>query len=96
MKRVLLCTGLCMAGIGAVLVVAWLAGAFARVGLDGNIVLALVLGIFFSSLLGVGLMALMFYSDRSGQDAEAHAVLLQDDEAAPDLTIGVPPRQDKG
>ena len=85
-----------MAGIAAVLVVAWLAGGFARVGLDGNIVLALMLGIFFSSLLGVGLMALMFYSDRSGQDAQAHAVLLDDDELAPDATIGIPPRDDKG
>jgi len=83
-----------MAGIAAVLVVVWLAGGFVQVGLDGNIVLALVLGIFFTSLLGVGLMALMFYSDRSGLDAEAHAVLLKDDEAAPDLTIGVPPKKD--
>ena len=85
-----------MAGIAAVLVVAWLAGGFARVGLDGNIVLALMLGIFFSSLLGVGLMALMFHSARSGQDAQAHAVLLQVDEPPPDATFGVPPHQDKG
>jgi hypothetical protein len=84
-----------MAGIAAVLVVAWLAGGFERVGLDANIVLALVLGIFFSSLLGVGLMALMFHSERSGQDAEAHTVLLRDDEAAPDITIGVPQERDK-
>ena len=83
-----------MAGIAVVLVVAWLAGGFARVGLDGNIVLALMLGIFFSSLLGVGLMALMFYSDRSGQDDQAHAVPLHD-EPPPDATIGIPPRDNK-
>ncbi len=95
MKRILLFSGLCVAGIAAALVVAWLAGGFARIGLDGNIVLALMLGIFFSSLLGIGLMALIFYSDRSGQDAEAHAVHRQEDEPAPDVKIEVPPGKDQ-
>jgi hypothetical protein len=62
----------CVAGIAAVVLVIWLAGGFARTALDGNITLALVLGISFSSLLGVGLMGLIFYSNRSGQDDEAY------------------------
>jgi hypothetical protein len=58
--------------IAVALLVFWLANGFARVGLDTNIVIALALGILFSILLGVGLMTLVFYSDRSGQDDQVH------------------------
>ena len=62
----------CLLGIGAVLLVVWVSGGFQGTGLNASIALALALGILFSSLLGVGLMALIFYSNRSGQDDEAH------------------------
>jgi hypothetical protein len=62
----------CFLGIGAVLLVVWLSGGFQGTGLTASIALALALGILFSSLLGVGLMALIFYSNRSGQDEQAH------------------------
>ena len=41
-------------------------------GLSGHGIAAVVLGVTFSVLLAVGLMALVFYSNRSGQDDEAH------------------------
>jgi hypothetical protein len=49
---------------------AWAANGFTDIGLDlqGNI--AMVLGSVLLSALGVGLMALMFYSDSSGRDEE--------------------------
>ena len=62
----------CIAGIAAILLVIWLAGGFQRTAFDANVTLALVLGILFSSVLGVGLMALIFYSNRSGQDDKAY------------------------
>ena|SRR5450432_2899057 len=62
----------CVAGIAAVLLIIWLAGGFQGTALDANITVALVLGILFSSLLGVGLMGLIFYSNRSGQDDKAY------------------------
>ena len=57
--------------VGATLLIAWLAGGFARVGMDTNVTIALVLAILFSSLLCIALMTLIFYSDRSGRDQEA-------------------------
>ena len=66
--------------IAAVLLIIWLAGGFARVGLDFNVSLALVLGIFFSSLLGIGLMALIFHSNRSGRDEDAHRMTPRQDD----------------
>ena len=83
----------CVAGIAAVLLVIWLAGGFQRTALDANITLALVLGILFSSLLGIGLMALIFYSNRSGQDDEAYRSAGSDTSDAP---MNVPPPRDKG
>lgn len=37
-------------------------------GLDTNMVVATVLGVFFSMLLGCGLFAAAFFSDKSGHD----------------------------
>ena len=37
-------------------------------GLDKNMVIATVLGVFFSMLLGCGLFAAAFFSDKSGHD----------------------------
>jgi hypothetical protein len=69
----------CSGGIAAALLIIWLAGGFARVGLDTNVTLALVLGIFFSSLLGIALMGLIFHSNRSGRDEDAYRTTIRED-----------------
>jgi hypothetical protein len=54
--------------IGAVIVVlglVWAFGGFENLGLDASGVIALSLGIIFTVALGVGLMAAVFYSERS-------------------------------
>jgi hypothetical protein len=64
-----------LASIGAilaVLIVLWAANGFSTGGLSDHGIAAIVLGVTFSVLLAVGLMALVFYSNRSGQDDEVH------------------------
>ena len=56
----------------AVIAVLMIAGALTYLGvtstLDTNMVIATTLGVFFSVLLGCGLFALAFFSDKSGYD----------------------------
>jgi hypothetical protein len=56
----------------AVLAVVMVAGALTYLGmtgdLDANLVIATFLGVFFSVLLGCGLFAAAFFSDKSGHD----------------------------
>jgi hypothetical protein len=56
----------------AVIAVIRVAGALTYLGmtgdLDANLVIATVLGVFFSVLLGCGLFAAAFFSDKSGHD----------------------------
>ena len=56
----------------AVIAVVMVAGALAYLGatgdLDANLVIATVVGVFFSVLLGCGLFAAAFFSDKSGHD----------------------------
>jgi hypothetical protein len=57
--------------VAGVLFLIWAMNGFvslASLGLSGNILVALILGIVLSTGLGVGLMGLVFYSDRSDQD----------------------------
>jgi hypothetical protein len=54
-----------------VMFVAWL-----TVDLDATHYVALGLGVLFSLAVGVGLMALVFYSSRSGHDERAHQAQL--------------------
>jgi hypothetical protein len=49
---------------------AWATGGF--VGLSGKGVVALTLGFLLTMGLAIGLMALVFFSDRSGRDDEAN------------------------
>lgn len=99
MKKTYVFAAACLGGIGAILLVVWLAGGFHRTALDANISLALVLGILFTCLLGVGLMGLIFYSNRSGQDEQAYRFDidhgLHDDDGS-DAEKGIPPRRDNG
>jgi hypothetical protein len=70
-----------LGGIAAVLLALWGVGAFHGIGAGGAI--ALLLGIAFTSILGVGLMGLIFYSDRSNMDEDAQGVAVSRSESAP-------------
>jgi hypothetical protein len=62
-----------LGGIAAVLLLLWALNDFHGLGLDAAGTVALMLGITLTSALGVGLMALVFYSDRSNADEDAHS-----------------------
>jgi len=66
MKWVLTYSLACSGAIGAVL--AWALGGIDTEGVSTHGIIAIVLGTMFTVLVGVGLMALIFYSNRSGQD----------------------------
>jgi len=68
MKWILTYSLACSGAIGAVLVLAWAFGGIDTEGVSPSGVVALILGAMFTVLVGVGLMALVFYSNRSGQD----------------------------
>ncbi len=53
----------CFAAIIVVLGLFWLFGGFDSLGLDTSGIIALSLGILFTTALGVGLMAAIFYSE---------------------------------
>lgn len=57
-----------LGGIVAAMAIFWAFGGFDQLGLSESGAVALCVGIIFTSLLGVGLMALVFYSDRSNVD----------------------------
>ena len=50
--------------------VLWYAGLFSGLGFHGTV--AAVLDVFLSTTIGVGLMALLFHSDRSRHDQQVH------------------------
>ncbi|TWT02604.1 hypothetical protein [Reyranella sp. CPCC 100927] len=56
----------CVVGIVAIAGICW--AAIGSLDLDPGAVAPLILGIIFTVALAVGLMALVFYSHRSGQD----------------------------
>ena len=61
----------CLAGIAIVVGLAWALGWLSGIGSNVNIAVAAILCIVFTSALGTGLMALIFYSNRSGLDEES-------------------------
>ena len=61
-----------------VLATLWAFGGFADYGLSGMGWFALILGIAFTSGLGVALMALVFYSARKDYDEDAYRAGRQD------------------
>jgi hypothetical protein len=61
----------CLGFVGLVLLVVWIMGGFEDVHLSLAGWIAYGLGVVLTSTLGVGLMALVFYSDRSGRDESA-------------------------
>ncbi len=56
----------------------WATGMFDDIGFDLHGWIAVTLGVVVTSALGTGLMALVFYSDRSRRDSEAHWVADED------------------
>jgi hypothetical protein len=68
MKWILTYSLACSGAIGAVLVLAWALGGIDTEGISTHGIIAIVLGTMFTVLVAVGLMALIFYSNRSGQD----------------------------
>lgn len=64
--------GSSVAMVAAVLAIIWAFEGFDGLGLSTHGTIALVLGVVVTTALGVGLMALVFHSDRSGQDDIVH------------------------
>lgn len=71
MKWILTFSFTCTGAIVSGLVLIWGLNNFTAGGLSTHGVIALVLGVTFSILLAVGLMAVVFYSNRSGRDEQA-------------------------
>jgi cation transporter-like permease len=71
-KWVLTFAGSCLLCVLGVLAALWALNGFHGLGLDLPLTIALVAGIVFTVALGVGLMALVFASDRAGRDDEAY------------------------
>src|SRR3954471_20448814 len=71
MKWVVLFILACVGVVAIFLIGVWIEGGLHGLGENLNIALAAGLGILLASGLGVGLMALIFYSNRSGMDEDA-------------------------
>lgn len=65
------------AGVVVFVVLCWIVFGFGSLGLDPTATFAAVLGITFTVGLGIGLMALVFYSDRSGKDDAARGEIVE-------------------
>jgi hypothetical protein len=70
----LLFVGSAVGLIAVVYFLLWAFNGFHGLGLDLDATLALTLGTIGTAALGVALMALVFYSDRSGQDQDVHDI----------------------
>jgi predicted RND superfamily exporter protein len=79
MRREILFVVACNGFLAVALAVAWAAGAFAYLGVDSGIATAIVVGLVVASEVAIALMALVFYSEESGQDEAAYHVHRVDD-----------------
>jgi hypothetical protein len=70
MRWVVIFSGVCASVFALAYSLMWGAGVFSDLGLRGTV--AAVLATFLTTLIGVGLMALTFYSNRSGHDSTVH------------------------
>src|SRR3546814_10469315 len=61
----------CIVLVGATLLVLWTVAGFGDLGVSGHGLVALILGIVFTTALGIGLMALSFYGDHSDQPEDS-------------------------
>lgn len=72
MRWILMFCALNVALLAVVLLTLWATGSFTDAGLSVDGWVALGLGIVLTSALGIGLMALVFYSSRQAVDERAH------------------------
>jgi preprotein translocase subunit SecF len=72
MKWVLNYSLICIGAIVGVLVFVWALNGFDLAGISTAGLIAVILGTTFTVLVAVGLMGLVFYSNRSGQDDRAN------------------------
>ena len=71
-----------------ILLILWAMAGFDGLGLDTAGTVAIVFGALFTSALGVALMALIFYSDRSNADLDAYrATVIQPGHEAEDVQV---------
>jgi hypothetical protein len=68
MRKIVGFMAACLGLVALVLLVIWISGGFEDVRLSPAGWTAYALGVVLTSVLGTALMALVFYSDRSGQD----------------------------
>ena len=68
MRQIVGFTAACLGLVALVLLVIWTMGGFEDVRLSPAGWTAYALGVVLTSVLGTALMALVFYSDRSGQN----------------------------
>ncbi|MEI9988093.1 MAG: hypothetical protein WDN69_36310 [Aliidongia sp.] len=80
-------------GIVVALCIVWAFNGFHGLGLDTAGTVALILGVTLTSALGVVLMGLIFYSDRSSADEAAYHATVEHTEAPAGR---FPPIQDDG
>ena len=79
MRRMIVFILACNGVLAAALAVAWIAGGFAYLGVNGSIATAIIVGLVVASEVAIALMALIFYSEESGQDDAAYHVHRVDD-----------------
>ncbi len=71
MRRMILYLVGCVAVIAVGLAIFAWAGGFATTGMTTSGIIAMIAGVVLSFALAIGLMALVFYSNRSGRDEQA-------------------------
>ena len=72
MRWVGLFGSLCLAMVGATLFMLWAVNDFNGIGVEGHVLAALLLGVVFTTLVGAGLMTLVFWSSRHDRDDLAY------------------------
>jgi len=72
MRWILAFSALALGGLALVLFVLWAVSGYKGLGLDTVGTIAVIVGVTLTSALGTGLMALLFYSDRSNIDEEVY------------------------
>lgn len=71
-RWVVLFATICLGMLAATVGILWGLSGFSGLGMDGHMLAALLLGVFFTTVVGVGLMSLMFWSHRQHRDELAH------------------------
>ncbi len=64
----------CVGMVLGVLFLVWALNGFSDLGVSGHGLVAMILGVVITTGVGVGLMALIFHSNRSHQDETVHHV----------------------